>query len=128
MSNDIVGYCGLICTECAAYRATQEDNNNKRKEVAHYWNTQYKFELKYEDINCDGCLQTGKRLMKYCSSCEVRRCGLQRDIINCAYCGEYPCQKLTSMAWFNTESKPTLDQIQESLRSQIHYTENSNSA
>ena len=116
MVNDMIAYCGAICTECVAYKATQKDDDRERKEIADQWNAQYDFDLKPEDINCDGCLLTSGRLLKYCLTCEARNCGLQRDITNCAYCEEYPCQKLTSMPWFSTKNKPNLDKIRESLK------------
>lgn len=116
ITNDIIAYCGVICNECLACETTQKDDDVKRKEIAERWNTQYGFNLKTEDINCDGCLQTNGRLVKCCITCEPRNCGLQRDVTNCAYCDEYPCHKLISMVWFDAKCKPSLDRIRESLR------------
>lgn len=73
----MIAICGLVCTECPAYRATQKDDNEEREKIAERWSSK-EFPLKPEDINCDGCLAFGKRLMKYCNRCEVRACGFEK--------------------------------------------------
>ena len=58
----------------------------------------------------------GKRIYKFCSTCEVRKCGLERGVANCGYCTEYPCEKLERL-WkgFRTvsgeEAKASLDNV-----------------
>jgi hypothetical protein len=53
---EMVAYCGLVCTECPTYQATQKNDNNARAKIAEAWSKQFKVNLKAEDINCDGCL------------------------------------------------------------------------
>lgn len=40
----------------------------------------------------EGCL--GTTCANYCGTCVVRLCNLEHQIVNCAQCKEYPCQKL----------------------------------
>lgn len=89
----MIAFCGVICTECPVYIATQKDDNEERKRVAQNWSSDDK-PRKPEDINCDGCLVVGKRLYPFCTACEVRACGLEKKVENCAHCDEYPCEKL----------------------------------
>jgi hypothetical protein len=91
---NMIAYCGITCTLCPAYLATQEDDNGARKEVASQWSDLLKTEILPEDINCDGCLSSSGRIFKHCSTCTIRRCNLERGIVNCAHCEEYPCSKL----------------------------------
>ncbi len=37
----MIACCGLDCSKCEAYLATQEDNDVKRAEVAKKWSVQY---------------------------------------------------------------------------------------
>lgn len=90
----IVAYCGLNCTECGAYQATLANDDAKRKEVAEQWSQVYHLELKLADINCTGCLSVGKNIFSHCKVCEIRLCGLQKKVVNCAHCGEFVCEKL----------------------------------
>lgn len=113
MLDKMIAYCGLDCVECLAYIATQCDDDEKRTEVAEEWNNLHGFNLKPDDINCDGCLQTNGKLLNYCSICEVRKCCIQKEVINCAYCDEYACEKLSAMSWYDTKAKPVLDEIRE---------------
>jgi hypothetical protein len=117
MQDRMIAFCGIVCTDCRAFIATQTNDRELKKKVAKAWSTKEE-PLKAEDINCDGCLPVGQRLLAFCSTCEVRRCGHERGVENCAYCREYPCVKLTTLWKTVTESKPkaTLEKIREGRR------------
>lgn len=117
MPEKMVAFCGIVCTDCRAFIATQRNDRELKKEVAKAWSTEQET-LKPEDIDCDGCLASGPRLLKFCGTCEVRRCGYERSVENCAYCREYPCLKLTTL-WksvFESNPKAVLDEIRKGLR------------
>jgi hypothetical protein len=117
MQKKMVAFCGIVCTDCRAFIATQRNDSKLREKVAKAWSTKTET-LKPEDINCDGCLATGPRLLEFCGTCEVRRCGFERGVENCAYCGEFPCVKLTTVWKSVTESNPkaTLEEIRKKRR------------
>lgn len=111
----MIAYCGLICnSECPAFIATQKDDDEARKKVAERWSSE-KYPLRPEDINCDGCLVVDGRLLAFCKDCEARRCGLARGVKNCAYCEEYPCEKLDDMHRQAPKAKLRLDEIRKNL-------------
>jgi hypothetical protein len=91
--------------------ATRENDDAKRKAVAEMWSKQYKMAVKAEDINCDGCKLEGKRLIGYCNICEIRKCGKQKQVVNCAYCDDYGCEKLTKFTNMAPEAKASLEKI-----------------
>lgn len=113
----MIAICGSICNDCPAYIATQKDDYEERKRVAEKWSSE-PYPLKPEDINCDGCLAIGKRLIKFCIDCETRRCGLEKGVKNCAYCNEFSCMKLEKhwelMGAY--EAKARLKEIRELFR------------
>lgn len=111
----MIGFCGIVCSECKAYIATQQDDDKKRKKVAHLWSKQYHKDFKPEDINCDGCVSEGKRFVGYCQVCEIRKCGQEKKIINCAYCDDYSCEKLKHFFTMAPDAKTTLDDIRSTL-------------
>jgi hypothetical protein len=41
----IVAFCGLICTDCGAFIATQENDDAKRREVAEAWSKAFGHEI-----------------------------------------------------------------------------------
>ena len=90
----MIAFCGLVCTECPAFLATQKDDDAKRKKVAETWSKQFNVDIKPEQVNCDGCPSEGKRVFFYCSICEIRKCGQEKRVENCAHCNEYACDKL----------------------------------
>jgi len=52
----MIGYCGIICSDCPVLTATQKDDDAERRRVAEIFTKQYGKEYKPEDINCDGCI------------------------------------------------------------------------
>ena len=109
--NEIIAICGLPCHECGAFLATRNDDNEKRVEVAKLWSKQYNVDIKPEDINCDGCLTDGEYIFNYCKVCEIRKCGKEKGIMNCAYCDEYACEKLEKFFQMAPDSRKRLDEI-----------------
>jgi hypothetical protein len=90
----IIAPCGIICSDCSAYKATQTDDWEKLAEIAVQWSED---DTKYEaeEMVCDGCL--GKRLNIYCATCSIRDCALDKDYTICSQCPEYVCEKLESL-------------------------------
>jgi len=108
---EIVAYCGIVCTECPAYKATQQNDDKARAKVAEQWSKQFKHNFQTEDINCNGCLSVGDVQFGYCSMCDIRKCGVDRKVLNCAYCVDYPCDKLNNFHAQVAEAKAKLEAI-----------------
>ena len=111
----ITGFCGLICSECGAFIATQNNDDEKRAEVARLWSQQYKVEMKPSDINCDGCISDSDIHIGHCGVCEIRKCGKPKGILNCAYCEDYPCEKLEDFFKLVPDAGKHLDGIRNGL-------------
>ena len=107
----MIAFCGLSCTDCPAFIATQKNDDEGRKKVAEKWSKDHEVALKVEDINCDGCLIDSDRLFNYCKVCEIRKCGKEKKVENCAYCEDYACDRLTGFLKMAPEAKTTLDGI-----------------
>lgn len=112
----MVAACGLICTKCPAYIATQKDDDQERAKVAEDW-SKWGDRLKPEDINCDGCIETEKRLFRFCTMCGVRKCAIDKGLENCAHCDDYSCQKLDDLlkSMDALDAKKNLDEIRKGL-------------
>lgn len=111
----MIATCGLLCHECGAFQATQADDDKKRTEVAVLWSKQYNTELKPEDINCYGCLSRDEVVFNHPRVCEIRKCGMEKDILNCAHCSDYPCERLEKFFKMVPPSKEILDEIRSKL-------------
>jgi hypothetical protein len=115
MMNDLIAFCGLDCSECGALIATREDDDEKRKEVAAQWSAEFKADIKPGDINCLGCGSKVGPLFSHCRVCEIRACGHEKAVLNCAYCQDYACDKLSTFLEHVPEAKVRLDQIRLSI-------------
>jgi len=58
----MIACCGLICLSCPAFLATRNDDVARAKTAAHFLE-KFGFNFKTEDINCDGCLSEGGKLL-----------------------------------------------------------------
>ena len=110
---EMIAYCGLVCTECPAYLATQEDDDEERRQVAQLWTKEYGHAFAPEDINCDGCGAETGRLSGYAETvCEIRSCARGRDVVSCAHCEEYgACEMLAEFLELAPGAKEKLEEI-----------------
>jgi hypothetical protein len=106
----IIAYCGLVCNDCPIFIATFENNGQKKIELANQY-TSDSYKVTPEDINCTGCTSRGSNVFKFCLECDIRLCGIEKEIPNCAYCGVYPCNKLEKPFENAPENKTRLDEI-----------------
>jgi len=113
--DQLLGMCGIVCSECDAFQATQKDDNDKRTLVAQNWSKMFDADLKVEDINCEGCMSGSGIVFNYCSSCEIRACGVEKGLKTCAPCSDYPCDRLTEFHKVAPDAKTVLDGIRETL-------------
>ncbi len=107
----IIGFCGLVCSECPAFIATQNDDNTERERIAKEWKKEYKHEFKIEDINCDGCTSIEGRHIGYCNMCEVRTCATEKDVKNCTYCEDYACETLKNFFDMAPQARKNLEEL-----------------
>jgi len=91
---EMIAYCGIKCSECPAYIATVTNDDSLREKTAKEWSKMFGGEIKPSDINCMGCLAKEGAVFGHCSVCEIRACGMEKEVENCAYCGDFMCEKL----------------------------------
>ena len=106
----MISRCGLECTQCPAFIARVEDNDELRRKTAEEWSKQFNMTVPPERINCDGCLSEGVH-SQYCEMCEIRKCGKEKGLTSCAFCGDYACEKLGKVLDMAPECKKWLDGI-----------------
>ncbi len=107
--SEMIAYCGLVCTSCPQYIATQNDDDIAREKIAKEIAERFGLYYKPEEINCDGCLSSGGRLIGFCNTCEVRKCGLAKSVENCSVCDEQPCDKLKKFHEFSPGAKESFE-------------------
>ena len=108
---EMIAFCGLACNECKAFQATKNDDDKMRVKVAKQWSRRHKTIFERQDINCDGCKSQTGRLFKYCRTCLVRLCGIEKGIEICSKCHEYPCEKLDPIFMVIPKLKERLDAL-----------------
>lgn len=108
----IIAYCGLVCTDCQAYIATQANDFEALQRLAERARDEFGVEdATAESSECDGCLTNDGRQIGYCATCEIRACAIERGIANCAYCGEYACETLEGILTRAAGARAVLEEI-----------------
>jgi hypothetical protein len=112
----MIAYCGLICSECPAYLATQADDEAELERVAAMWREEYSTpSITVESVICDGCLGTTGRKCSHCFDCEIRACAMALNLANCGHCASYSCGRLEGFFGFVPSARTTLDGIRAGL-------------
>jgi len=107
----VIAYCGLDCSKCEGYFATQANDDDKRAEVAKQWSARYNADIKPEHINCNGCKSEGRKFF-YCQNiCEIRKCCMEKSLPHCAVCDMYVCDKLKRFIELAPEARTALDEL-----------------
>lgn len=109
--SEMIAYCGLVCTNCPTYLATLANDNEAKQRTADLYEEKFGFKLKPEDINCDGCLSVGGKLIGYCHACEIRKCATNKAVTHCVKCDEQPCEKLLQFHQFSADAKIAFDAL-----------------
>ncbi len=107
----MIASCGLDCSKCEGYQATQADSDTLRAEVAQKWSALYQKEIKPDQINCDGCRTEGRKLF-YCEHvCEIRKCCISKGVENCAACAEFMCDTISGFFKMAPQARENLEKL-----------------
>jgi len=80
--NQMMAYCGLMCDECPAYKATVNNNDELRKKTAGQWSKMFNTDILADQINCLGC--RSEVHFAHCGICKVRACNLENSSVTAA--------------------------------------------
>lgn len=92
----IVTRCGYRCDLCLAYTGNIRGPADQQK-ISDGWFAYYGFRIPPEEIRCDGCLTPDGECPRLVDArCPVRACVIAKQLVNCAGCAQYVCDKLGS--------------------------------
>jgi hypothetical protein len=112
----MIAFCGLVCTECEGYLATQANDWDALERLAAKAREEYNIpDATAEGVLCDGCLSDTGRKIGYCAQCEIRACGVARGVANCGHCPDYACEKLTAFFGMAPQARGVLDEVRNAL-------------
>jgi hypothetical protein len=86
-NHKLFAYCGLYCSSCSVFIASQEDPA-RLQIIAN------KMNRSVEETRCNGC--RSEKLSSYCLNCDLKICAISKGIDFCSECNDYPCSKLKS--------------------------------
>lgn len=102
--------CGIDCSTCIAYIATQTDDTATKQKMAEDYKAKFKLEKTLAELECDGCNQTGRHI-GFCAECSIRQCSTAQGYATCAECADFPCEKGEFIWTTNSQSKARLEEL-----------------
>lgn len=112
----IIAICGLDCAVCPAYIAFKTNDNALRAKTAKQWAKEYGADISPEMVNCVSCIVSEGVHIGHCFECAIRKCGLEKKVLNCAYCVEYPCAILGAFIEKVPPAKANLETVRASTK------------
>ncbi len=95
--NNNTGKCGCDCTNCPTYRENIK-TVEERIRCSTGWSKYLNIKLSPEKLRaCDGCSLPDSDRKVYYLNCAIRKCCMENDIKNCAYCNLFPCDELKNV-------------------------------
>lgn len=89
----MLGFCGINCGNCRAYKGTVSGDLSLLQAAAgSYSNGEYQA----KDWACLGCQPKDQPFIsKYCGECKIRKCAIEKGVSNCAACASFDgCERL----------------------------------
>ncbi len=109
----LIAACGLDCSICEAYVATQANDQAALERIAAKWRVDFKAPgITAENILCDGCM-AGGRTIGHCAECGIRLCALERGVENCSACPDYGCDQLSGFLQNVPQAKANLEALRQ---------------
>jgi hypothetical protein len=115
----LIAFCGIDCSACNAYVATQNNDVAIIERTAKEWAELYHSEITARDVWCDGCSALSSRLCGHCAECNIRACAMSHNVASCGACPEYACDTIAAFLEMAPDLKPLLDQIHCSKKSGV---------
>ena len=111
---EMIAYCGLDCSKCDAYKATQTDDLALKTKIAERWTNELGMAFTPDDITCDGC--KSDRLSAWCQKvCTILPCAKEKGIDTCAHCDTYACDGLKDFLAGEPAAKTILEDIRKTF-------------
>ncbi len=96
-SDRAVSFCGLDCSRCPVFCATQKGDAPLRKRTARSWSRLLDLNLTEADMVCEGCRSAVT--MPHSARCEIRACCAGRNMENCSVCADRTSCKRMDDFW-----------------------------
>jgi hypothetical protein len=111
-----MAFCGLLCYKCPIFVVTKTNNLKEKIKIAKVFSYPGR-KLTVKEVECYGCTEIGRKILKGCDSCKIRACAIRKKVKNCGYCDQYPCRRLDYFllrAW-QSGARERLDRIHKNL-------------
>ncbi len=108
MATKLIAACGLVCSDCDAFQATQAKDAAAIERIAAEWSKEFGADIPPEAVWCDGCMTGGEHACGHVAECQIRACVVERGLANCAPCSEFGCGMLEEFLEMVPSARQTL--------------------
>jgi len=109
----LIAACGLDCSKCEGYLATQANDPVALEQIAAKWRVEFNAPtISAANILCDGCMTEGRKI-GHCAECGIRLCAIERGMENCAACPDYGCETLSTFLQNVPQARANLEMLRQ---------------
>ena len=105
--------CGLYCGACSILVAGKRGDSKRLEQIAKGLAEYLGQPVEVRDLACEGCLSEVVAL--HCRECVLAACALERGLIHCAQCSDFPCQRIID---FNNDGMRHHSEVLDNIRRQ----------
>jgi hypothetical protein len=107
----MIAYCGLDCSKCIAYLATQANDPGQIAEVVKKWSVEFHADMQPGHVICDGC-KAGGRKSFYCGHmCKIVKCCAGKKYATCIECPDFACGDLKLVLDHSPDARANLEKL-----------------
>ena len=117
MEAERLSFCGVDCTDCDVFRATEHGDQEAADRALEGWTktAQEHWGMQTLDpaiLKCRGCRTEGEEIFKGCRLCPIRRCAQQKGLSSCGHCPTWrECEQLSHLLADEPKARPNLEAI-----------------
>ena len=86
IDKNLLAPCGLYCGACGVIVAYRDDNRKLKEILAQTYGSTP------GEVICHGCMSEVR--FKYCRTCDIRSCVLEKNYEGCYQCDDFPCRRI----------------------------------
>jgi len=109
----LVSACGFYCGACNDYISYVTHNKELLEKVAVEINKQLNINISADQVGCLGCWGDIHNLWSSSLDCKIRHCAESKNIMICALCVEFPCERFDKQFNSKSQQRKNCDRIKE---------------
>lgn len=118
LHDSLLAYCGVDCSKCDCFTATQKNDIPTLEIIAKHLGIKLNQKVLIDNILCDGCNANGRICFICGNDCKIRQCAQDNNHQTCATCKDFACDDLKNIFIKKPKAEKTLLALKNKIKLQ----------